>query len=543
MKVIKTNMAQIHGAIAGLEKWLAESPDFPFKVEKIGYAGEIERFGMHHYILKLHTKEGPCLIGVAGGYTNDTDIEPFRYVGLADVIFSEKTMYWDAERMLDNMHHFFETHSLEELDDSDGDQAEEGKVANIIFLPHENPVPVKEVIRTLQKRWHVENAAIQGSYAAAVNGWRFSIHQMPMLSSLKGLFGRFEAQEEQREIRRRIDSCKNVMVVLSREDMEKIEDWGASFAVLTDACMEAAGAIGVSSAEYWQSWDMYRKNLKKAIKEKCWPFSNFFGFGIEKDEHEPDTIRNVHLIGTATSPLPDLEIVGAFEKEEIPVLKKDLQEIAEQLLFCRSPGMNYIFDALNDENKSYPALSGRYYKCSCFKERYRVTFTFFVWGKVLDDVEKIMKEIARKGLAVKKIVEAGKRGSWFLRWAFEKGIMESEKRWDFEYYLGKNQIRGDWRYAFYYAAGGMAVSHYIVWKYRLFAEEYYSGRGNKGYKGQLKAYAMQRLKGTKFEERARLAGIHGFAYLPYDEETYENVAAMIDKAFEAWKTAHGEVLR
>lgn len=545
MKVLKMNMAQIHGAIAGLSEWISQTPDFPFQPEKIEYAGELDRFGMHHYILKFRDKGGPWILGVAGGYENDRDIAPFRYVGSMGTLFSEATMQKNAGILLDDMHQYFEAHPGDDMDsekDLDGDwDEEEGNeeddggfsdtsAVQLVFLPKNKRIPAARVIRALNKNWHVkarERMYLSGeTWVAEVDGWHFTVTQVPLPERVKNSVFVPPGNHSMAEVAQMILSCGDVFIVGCDEAMNDITKWGSAYAMLVDACLEAGSGIGAVSGFRWFDRDTYHTLLKQAIQAGEWPFFNFFDYETEYAKVPSGEIVTVSLRGHLALPVSGIEVTGFYSKEEIPRLKKDLRELTELFLSGDGP----------DKNGDYILSSGRRYRdrgrpgtdpCS--------GVSFMEWGLTLDSTEQIMKTAAQKGLHLKRIVEAGKRSAWFLRWVNEKEGIEQKWMSYFAHSLKNPKYAGDWRYALRYEQNGFLNSAVISWKLRLFAESYYLGKGMKGYKGQLKSYALKHLKGTKQEGLARLAGVNAFAYLPWNEDTYHDVAAMIESAYKMWQ--------
>lgn len=551
--VVKMNLAQIHGAIAGLGKWIAETPDFPFKPEKIEYAGELDRFGMHHYILKFRDKGGPWILGIAGGYTEEWEIDPYLYVGSMETLFSEQTMVRDAERLLDDMHQFFKEHSIGSADgeedsldddgdslDDDGDSTDgpelsllftEDSIMQIVFLPEAGQISASQILRVLRKNWHVEawegRRLSERAWEAVVEGWTFQVTHLALPGTIKDSMFVPKGNQIMEDTMNRILACRNVLIVTCHEGGKELKQWTPAFAMLIDACMEAGGGIGAASGAYWISRDQYHRFLQQSLQDKVWPFANFFRYEVITKEVSSDTIFKVVLLGVFALSMPNLEIFGTFSRQELPAIKQDLRELAEAFL-----------GNCPEDNVTYTVSSGRRYRA--LVHRRDMSFSapslhFFEDGAKLDSTEDIVIRAARNGLKLKKIVEAGKRSAWFLRWTYERGGISLNWITEFERYLKKAKYAGDWRYALQFEQKGYFSSKHIAWKYRLFAESYYLGKGTNGYKGQLKAYALKRLKGTKQEGLARLAGINAFAYLPWDEETYHDVAAMIEAAYAAWQ--------
>ena len=542
-------MAQIHGAIAGFSEWISQTPDFPFTPAKIEYAGEMDRFGMHHYILKFRDERGPWLLGVAGGYENDTDITPSQYVGSMGTLFSESTMSKNAEILLDDMHQYFEANPDDDMgsdedwdddwDDEDGDDEEDdgrsgyASAVQIVFLPKRARIPAARVIRALKKNWHVKARETmylsEETWEAEVDGWYFTVTQMPLPERIKNSALVPPGNHEMAEMAHKILACGDVLIVGCDEGVSAVKEWGPAYAMLIDACLEAGSGIGVVSGSRWIGGDTYHTLLQESLQAGEWPFSNFFDYETECVKVPSGEIVTVSLQGQFALSLPPMEVTGFYSREEIPRLKNDLRELAELFLFGDGP----------DKHGDYIVSSGRRYR----DMGRRVSdsgsgISFIEWGLTLDSTEQIMKTAAQKGLHLKRIVEAGKRSAWFLRWVNEKAGIEPKWMQYFDHSLNNPKYAGDWRYVLRYEQNGFLNSGVISWKFRLFAESYYLGKGKKGYKGQLKSYALKRLKGTKQEGLARLAGMNAFAYLPWDEETYHDVAAMIESAYTAWQEEH-----
>ncbi len=544
MKVMKMNMAQIHGAIAGFSEWISQSPDFPFKPAKIEYAGELDRFGMHHYILKFRRPGGPWILGVAGGYENDTEIAPFQYVGSMGTLFSESTMRKNAEILLDDMHQYFEAHPDDDMDsdmdldddwddDDDDDGSGDASAFQVVFLPKKARIPAARVIRALKKNWHVKARETmyltEETWEAEVDGWYFTVTQMPLPERIKNSALVPPGNQEMAEMAHKILACGDVLIVGCDEKMTDIKKWGSAYAMLVDACVEAGSGIGVVSGSRWIGGDTYHTLLQESIQAGKWPFSNFFDYETECSKVSSGEIVTVSLQGQFALSLPSIEVTGFYSREEIPRLKNDLRELAELFLFGDGP----------DKHGDYIVSSGRRYR-DMGKNGIGRDFdvSFIEWGLTLDSTEQIMKTAAQKGICLKRIVEAGKRSAWFLRWVNEKAGIEPKWMNYFDHSLNNPKYAGDWRYVLRYEQNGFLNSSVIPWKLRLFAESYYLGKGKKGYRGQLKSYALKRLKGTKQEGLARLAGMNAFAYLPWDEETYRDVAAMIESAYTVWQEEH-----
>ena len=544
MKVVKMNMAQIHGAIAGFSEWLSQAPDFPFTPEKIEYAGKMDRFGMHHYILKFRRKGGPWILGVAGGYENDTEIAPFQYVGSMGTPFSESTMRKDAEILLDDMHQYFQAHpdddidSDEEWDDEawDDDYAEQmnpilgAQAMQIVFLRRKETISDRETLQILRENWHVqarsEGMPRAGGWDAEVEGFHFTVHFVP-LEDIRNLMSGSGADALPGGLHP-VLSSENVIIVTCRRGSGSAKEWGPALAMLVDSCMEAGSGLGAMSLNYWISRDAYHDRLAQSVKEKKWPFSNFFGIDVDDSLCSAGGIK-LSLRGNLAFFIHGMKIFGFFSKEEIPSLKEDLRELVEGSLFRGSLDTDVV----------YPASSGRRYMAyPRGGNGLEMSFTFMDCGMLLDSTSRIVRDGDRKSIHLKKIVEAGKRSAWFLRWVYEHGFLNPGRIDGFERYLKNARFTGDWRYALQYNCGGEFSSNYIVWKARSFVESYYLGKGKQGYKSQLKSYALKRLKGAKQEGLARLAGMNAFAYLPWDEETYHDVAAMIEAAYAAWQEEH-----
>lgn len=135
MSIRHMNLPQIYAARDTLKNVIVFEQKFCTSIDKIEYAGEIERFGMRHYIFKFREAGGPWLLAVAGGYTDDREREPGEYVGTMGALYSEKTAQQSAIELLDDMKSYFD-----ELD------AEEGTVPEWQGDPNDPQTQMMEAI-------------------------------------------------------------------------------------------------------------------------------------------------------------------------------------------------------------------------------------------------------------------------------------------------------------------------------------------------------------------------------------------------------------
>ena len=71
------NLAQMEAAKKNMVIWLSDPHELGREPRKIEYAGNFELHDMRYYFFKFKTGLlGPWLIGVSGGYENDTTLEP-----------------------------------------------------------------------------------------------------------------------------------------------------------------------------------------------------------------------------------------------------------------------------------------------------------------------------------------------------------------------------------------------------------------------------------------------------------------------------------
>lgn len=121
MSIRHMNLPQIYAARDTLKNVIIFEQKFCTSIDKIEYAGEIERFGMRHYIFKFREAGGPWLLGVAGGYTDEREREPGEYVGTMGALYSEKTAQQSAIELLDDMKSYFDELDEEEAPEWQGD--------------------------------------------------------------------------------------------------------------------------------------------------------------------------------------------------------------------------------------------------------------------------------------------------------------------------------------------------------------------------------------------------------------------------------------
>ena len=534
------NFVQLLAARMTMMLWLKQQTGLVF--EDVEYVGMIERHGMLHYIFRFRRGKEPWRLGVAGGYISEDDIGPHPYVGSGMDEFQRKTMEKEAALLVDTMHSIAKASVPGEKDQISrfqlqpepsgtplpgGRSLREETACQALFVPATKLPSMEAVQKRLRETWYAREVSIQevsrAEWQITLDGYTFFAHIKPVPVPF------------QEELRRHKEppapdmaKCRSIVVVTTFAERKELFRWCPLFAKLVDSLMEVCRAPGVLSGQIATDREEYGEHLLASLKRDQLPIFNFCQCMVtEKNPREIVIAMN----GTGSLGLPAAELHGIYDddwEEWEDRWTLDLIYLTVELIvgkykksdgFCRGRSglCYYIEDPQNPDRRDGIA--------------------FHEWGCLLDDVEDVQKIAVRKGLSLKKIAEAMKRVAWFTRWACEADLIYADRKARYEAYLNRPAHQGDWRYAVYYAGGMGLASDFVRRKARFFVEGYYLSKATQGYKKDLAAYAKRKLKGTKWEARARLAGQIAFAYLPWDEETYRDVAAIIQKRYEAWQKA------
>lgn len=535
------NFVQLLAAQMTMTMWLKQQTGFVF--EDVEYEGTIERHGMVHYIFRFRRGKEPWRLGVAGGYISGNDIGPHPYVGSKMDEFQRKTMEKKAALLVDMMHDIAKASASGEKDQISrfqlqpepsgtplpgGRSLREETACQVLFVPATKLPSMEAVQKRLRETWYAREVGIQevsrAEWQITLDGYTFFAHVKPVPVPF---------QEELRRHREPpapdMAKCPSIVAVSTFAERKELFRWCPLFVKLVDSLMEVCRAPGVLSGRIAIDREEYGEHLLASLKRDQLPIFNFCHCMMtEKNSREIVIAMN----GTGSFGLAAAELHGIYDDDWEAWEDRwtlDLIYLTVELIvgkykksdgFCRGrSGLCYYTDDPQDPHR-------------------RDGIAFHEWGYLLDDVEDVQKIAGRKGLSLKKIAEAMKRVAWFTRWACEADLLYADRKARYEAYLNRPAHQGDWRYAAYYAGGMGLASDFIRRKARFFAEDYYSVKATKGYKKDLAAYAKRKLKGTKWEAKARLAGQNAFAYLPWDEETYHDVAAIIGKRYEEWQKAH-----
>lgn len=571
MKVEFPNLKQIHAARDCLREVLVRDQQLCGSVEKIEYAGQIERFGELHYIFKFREPGGPWLVGVAGGYTSKDQIEPGDYVGSMGDAYNEATAKGCVQALLDDMKSFMAGEDMQSvrsaLDEEDvdavvaqlkemaeksgfsisegeirgrveavlqsaaGEEAEEGEEELVQEILLDRPsFDWDRLIPALKERWGLEASLVRRDAGTMEFCLDVSASVYIELSSRvpdRDVLA-YSASSNYTWLGAQRAAAKGralLRVAVSRPGGRPFF-WGPDLVKVVDACLAAAGpsAIGVWGSDILHRAEDYRRMAAECEKSGSYPVECLIWMHLEPGEGR-DMLR------AFTSGMEQFGLRNLEFPDDMPIVAAGMHLGDLYGLALKMAETDYMAE---DGELFFSAL-GLQYQAKDVPGRYdgeHAVELRAVRHLLMDADEKIRFLLKEAGLRVRKACRMNRAG-YFLRWARDRGFLRAEIEREIDAFPG-----GDLREYLIGKDDGMVSAGLLNREAETFAARYYNlavpdEAGS--YVQELAAYTKARFQGTRKAESVRKAGLECPVFLPWDDETYAAVRALLDASYEAWK--------
>lgn len=581
------NLKQIYAARDCLKDVLIHDQQLVASIEKIEYAGQIERFGERHYIFKFREPGGPWLIGVSGGYKDDRQIEPGDYVGSMGDAFNAATMKGSAIALLDDMKSFLDGEDARVIRETLDDEDFAGMVAHVKEVTARAGLDVSEeeikdrITEVLKSGGpnamkdgendggrllaHLHDARFYpDSYSQSILLDKPALYKKEILKEIrkrnypllkmeggKDAFTVWIANCECRiELKRTVETpmeelrraaSMNYVRMEMGDEIAKAkaelvvnvtpsyqELWEAS--VLFEAVMEvillAAGdsAVGIYTGAVVQATDVYLRCIRMSREQQMIPLDNLLWACILPNKGGSEV--NIRVDGLRAFGLANILFSD-------PVRMEDVQEQMNE-------AYGVAFDFLRehrdpDYEERVMGKSGAQYFAYPMdaKGGGPGTVTLEATYEILMDDGDIIRDNLRDAKVKASMFSRMNRAGFFIRWAEGKGWLTEQTKKELAAYEGPNGLRG---YLCYEWDGAPDASLFKE-ELRPFVAEYYNVNWlvEDSYFDDLETYAMEKLAGTKKEDDAQKAPEESHVLLRWGDKTAEEVGAIIEKRYKAWK--------
>ena len=580
------NMVQVRSAKEFLTDFLINGQQFCDAVEEMEYVGRVIRFDLLHYIFKFRMKGSPWYLGVCGGFSSDTEMEPGIYVGADSTLFCEDTYKKDAERFLDQLHTLCDDLDMQNLvpDEKeiitgedvsdiaksiqnklagkgiDADLEElkkilggltdndDGKHKRFPFLEDEEftvscrvllslPVPDLTAIahRLEHTMYHpgtyeIKDGALcmncQNIDVKVFEAGRVSEKDIPFLQEETGKSEALSAYKKH---------SSSLLIEVTGRDGADI-DQGFLLAHVAAAAVELSQGVAVVTDVGLFPKDKYLTMIEAADYDRLLPIDAFLRI-VEGNDETGSFLRTVGLkTFDHEEMITDVKTDGRYDEE----WKEDLKDIAYEIL---------VADELTEDLESSIRTYGfRYimrgnsgYTYNVFPEGtptnmddWRVTRTSYVW---MDEETRIKEDLRSCHMGVAQPAQYMNRLAIFILWAYDRRLLNAKCRGMLEYLTSDEKYKGDVRSALLEVSSALD-SRIFLKKARDFVEDYYSMRHpNSGYYRDLQQIAISHQMDPCTVAHMMGAGANAISLLSWTKATFAEVSALLDRKYEAYQAA------
>lgn len=584
MSIPFPNMKQVYAARDCLRDVLVNEQKLCPAVDKIEYVGQIERFGQLHYIFKFREPGGPWLVGVSGGYRSKKQIEPGEYVGSMGDAYNEGTVKGSAIALLDDMKSFMEGQEmdaiqaalededvaglvreikdlaernglelseeeikrrvidimrtkdpseLEDLEDMEHDgwsETEDG-LEHVIFLK-DHSLTAEEakdaVIESFNNVWDLQWKKTEEGYVVQILGYTVDIE---LLGRPWELPENGKAVCTWKEAAEAYQNHKDALSIWVYGENNQVSQQGAGLCLTlaVAGCLKKAGekALAVLSGRQLLNPKSYQDLAERFRAFGQYPIENFLHPDIQKG---PDK-RDIYLGTCGLASLTDGEL---WMKHPLP--DKDASRSWGDVLWISM----HLLQANESASNLYIAGGDGYtYRITRgHRDGKPVFYAARTETLILDNVYDVWNRLQLVASSLRRPASAN-RPMYFLAWAERKGVLTKKGQQEMDCYRKthkneRNFIRDVW--------GDRLLSNVLTKKGKEFAKSYYhqglmqltDSHGKATYYMDLQEYAKSHITGRRAGTIQKM-GMDVASLLPWNEETKNDVAAMIEKRYEEWE--------
>lgn len=584
MSIQFPNMKQVYAARDCLRDVLVNEQRLCPAVDKIEYVGQIERFGQLHYIFKFREPGGPWLVGVSGGYRSKDQIEPGEYVGSMGDAYNEGTVKGSAIALLDDMKSFMEGQEMDAIKAALEDEDVAGMMREIKELAERNGLEISEeeikrrvidimrtkdpseledledmehdgwsemkdglehvillkdhsftaedaknaVVESFSHAWDLQCKKTDDGYVVQVLGYTVDIESLGRPWEIPE---NEQAVCTEKESAKAYENHKDALSIWVYEDRDQFSTVGAGLCLTmaVAGCLQKAGkrALTVLSGRQLLDPENYKHVAERFRRSGQYPVENFLHPSIQKGPDKGD----IYLGTCGLSSLLDMEL---WLKQPLP--GKEASRYWEDVL--------WISMHLLQEDESAPSLyieGGDDYSYRITKGRRDGQAVFYAERTetlILENVYDVWDHLQLVASSLRRPASAN-RPMYFLVWAERKGFLTKKGQQKIDLY---RKTHTDERNFIRDVCGDRLLSNVLTKKGKAFAKSYYhyglimlaDDKERETYYTDLQEYAKLHITGRR-AWTIQKAGIDVASFLPWDEETKNEVAAMIEKRYEEWE--------
>ena len=590
------NMKQMTVAADILIHVLTHVQHFCKSIEHCEYVGKIERFNLSHYIFKFRESGGPWYIGVCGGFTSETDMEPIGYIGTDGSLFQAGKSTEAAISMLDHMHEVCHSFSdtiqngigkPKSLSKIDPDALIEDVKKKLQNTGHEiTPEEMRELQNLITNlRDHLPFSDEDDEPYSDEDDEPYSDEDDPpfemefhvgfkkALPDLSGFLKKLMHSDVRPESYEKSGNClvlhysELVITVLQKEKLPKWRldvtlpeetldaDLLSAFAKHTASLLIVAsgtesltvimahlGALIANEASLL-SGALFVRTPTLAFTPK--KYRDIIGASAQKQIFPMDAFVHfgmttdacgysfLRTYGMGLFGIKELTSESNPDKE----WKKDLRSIATDLLF-----RNFLptEDSHTPENPRYIVGGQSGYSYTLRPGRWIRGLSEQSWQLRrtgyfwMDDIFQIADNLDIAGVDIDDESDLMNRMAAFLLWAQDHQFLAPRFRTKMERQRGYGKFQEDIR-TYLFKVSGSLDTRIFKKEIRPFVENYYN-RGNptRGYFRDVMEIALSKILLPKMKAQAQKAGIDAIALLPWSEDLCEEIKKRIDTRYEEY---------